>query len=1029
MTVETVTGRLNIWQLLERLGEGDAGEVYLVRPVAGGDTAILKRPQRAAFGADVARQASQITMEGKILRTLKDITVETEGMYAKAPALLDDAEPGTEDTGGYFVIIEQAKGFDLSFLTRILRFNEVKGDLFAGLEPNERFFLQRVLNRGKVPQAILLNTLLGLILFLQKIHKTSFSIEEHEFAGIIWNDVKPEHIFWDPQKACCTLVDWGNAQFLNINGNTADRRHSRSDDYQQILDEMGKFIMVVDPELFTQLAWTDAFIPTEAHEDEVLRIQKKAEELVRENTEQRKNLRKAELNVVKTRQPLVHQLQTLTDLYRQIMDCGELPDFASTAVFCRRLGENLIAQGQFHNFKAVCDWIERLPSTGSKKWNLLGILAKIGSQIPRKKESFARVLDAGLMENWVEAFWQLASTLAGESRPQEWEKVSDLVRELALGYNYSENTPYQAVKRFTAALDAKANNVGTLPLELEMELFRRADTMLSPVLQKKKLNEWIERIKTSILINWINPDPDLPYSSLTYADVHALAAEIRSYYPNSANALLNTIDQPDAQIKIVLDAWGRREFHYAARALRRVLLWDPDRLRVIRAAELIMSASDWLEQVRKGPDPSEELTDYAIRVEVDSRELRNRIGEADWLNMILDALKKIRLGAQPVNLLEEDPQIVKEFPWMEEKKEKDQGRPSEKIRERLQNSLYAGQDDLSLERKPQNQAVIDFVDGIREGAIGHGLDMVFTEALDTWRPEAQGSSARVFLGFLRTTDDRLRQAAVKIMRPDQIDYATPLFQEEARILSRLQEIDGVTNLYECGFLKLMHVGENSFTSQEYFQGIQQTWGRVMRFDINQVERYSAEMKNYISDGWIPYLALEKRNHETNLLTLCDAGYTQGRLVPVKLGLLFGMQILDILHAAHKEGIVYRDHKILHYYWQSVYNGVFVVDWNVAKWYPYSLTSLEKQFDLVQFGARALHHILTGRTAVGALPVGPTRSEEIDKASHQYTTHWTYDDQRLPDNLKTIIEDLLSGKYDNALELKEDLFRSFVEFSA
>jgi hypothetical protein len=80
-----------------------------------------------------------------------------------------------------------------------------------------------------------------------------------------------------------------------------------------------------------------------------------------------------------------------------------------------------------------------------------------------------------------------------------------------------------------------------------------------------------------------------------------------------------------------------------------------------------------------------------------------------------------------------------------------------------------------------------------------------------------------------------------------------------------------------------------------------------------------------------------------------------------------------------------------------------------------------QLDLVQFGARALHHLFTGRPAPGALPVGPNQPQEIEAAPHSYSTSWTYDDQqRLPIELRQIITAVLEGVYESAERLREDL---------
>ncbi len=86
-------------------------------------------------------------------------------------------------------------------------------------------------------------------------------------------------------------------------------------------------------------------------------------------------------------------------------------------------------------------------------------------------------------------------------------------------------------------------------------------------------------------------------------------------------------------------------------------------------------------------------------------------------------------------------------------------------------------------------------------------------------------------------------------------------------------------------------------------------------------------------------------------------------------------------------------------------------------------------DLVQFGARALHHIITGRPAPGALPLGPNRPEDIDSASSSYAVNWTYDDERLPNRVKEIIEQVLTQGYTLVRDLQADLTEVYERLSA
>jgi hypothetical protein len=230
-------------------------------------------------------------------------------------------------------------------------------------------------------------------------------------------------------------------------------------------------------------------------------------------------------------------------------------------------------------------------------------------------------------------------------------------------------------------------------------------------------------------------------------------------------------------------------------------------------------------------------------------------------------------------------------------------------------------------------------------------------------------------------------------------------------------------MFECGFLKFDN-GKPMPVERDGMVDPGLT-GALVRVGPSIGQEFIHQIEARIHDGWTPYLALEQRDPQDNLMGICDAGMTAGQYRPVGELLLISIQICELLQEAHARNIVYRDHKILHYYWLEAMHGVFMIDWNVARLHPEGLSEYEKKLDLVQFGARALHHILTGRTAPGALPLGPTRPEEIEQAAKTYQTQWTYDDQRLPEDVRGILERVLTGEYNNAIQLRDDLKRAFL----
>jgi hypothetical protein len=256
------------------------------------------------------------------------------------------------------------------------------------------------------------------------------------------------------------------------------------------------------------------------------------------------------------------------------------------------------------------------------------------------------------------------------------------------------------------------------------------------------------------------------------------------------------------------------------------------------------------------------------------------------------------------------------------------------------------------------------------------------------------------------------------MRSDRREYALPLFREEVQVLSIMRDVTGVIPMLECGFIELD--ADLQLPPDVKPASARHLTGTMARYGPDQTQAFLSTLENQTQLGRLPYIITPKLDNDDNLMWLCDVGMTHGNFLPVEEGLRLAVQICEVLMTAHERNIVYRDHKLLHYYWQELYNGVFIIDWNVARYHPQGLSRTEIQADLVQLGARCLHHIFTGRVAPGALADGPTRPDEIESAAQSYRAQWTYDDQRLPPDLKNVLEEILAGNYTRASRLRDDL---------
>ncbi len=313
-----------------------------------------------------------------------------------------------------------------------------------------------------------------------------------------------------------------------------------------------------------------------------------------------------------------------------------------------------------------------------------------------------------------------------------------------------------------------------------------------------------------------------------------------------------------------------------------------------------------------------------------------------------------------------------------------------------------------------------------------------TEPLDTWLsaglrdfavPEAAGSSARVFrLKYAPLAGDYGDDPAIKVMRPDKLKYALPLFKNEVRILDLMQDVPGITPLKALGF---MQVSEGTWpeeiapltVSLKDKASAYRLQGRMDLYEPGETETFLSELDARVAEEWLAFIVLPRR-WEDNLYLRCDAGYTRGefqRTFPVEQALKAAVQICQIIQAAHARGIVYLDHKVLHYYWNEPRQQVFALDWNIGRQVANGNNQEVYEFDLLQFSARALHHLMTGRQAPGSVNVGPNKPEDIQNAPDKYEPVWTYDDhKRLTENEMALLTKALQGEYHSVQDLGHDL---------
>lgn len=998
---EIITGQKSVWQIQNKLGEGDAGEIYQVALLSGGQNAILKRPHLSAFRGDTFRQSSQIRNEARIITALHEAKGFDERLHVSTPRLLDQSKPGPEYNEGNFIIIEKAEGLDLGLLSRVAR----KGlsspeELDSVSTQEERSLLEEIVRTGKIPDLILIDILTRLTHYLDFIHYIVGNENGNKTTGIIWNDIKPDHLFWDPHKKNLTIIDWGNAHFLESDQTTGNRQFSWMDDFRQLFEEMGKFLQENSPELIERLNWPDH------SKDKNIRAKTVDGLKTRLSATLKKESQKIEFTLSEgdKKKTAVFDLEIsqedIQKIQSQILEFGGSPDFDRSMRYIASFAAKLNRESRLDDLRKLSIWAARLPGGEADYWNLIEILTQTASQSElEQRQVMQDAIQSAITMDWEDVLWMVASALQDSPKPDWWLELIIILRRLTLGEELSAVRPLEAVWRLYYTLQSivlNHNGYGKTDLPENRD-----------ELSIDHMQQLMNQITKEVIANWTLLEPTPPDSRLDYKAVSSILSEAINLLPEKDRAIEEVFNQPANQVEDVLLHWEKKDFIKAVESLRKVLVWDPDRIRVLVSEKLIRVSGDWLKMVQAGPQMDAVFIDWLSEVEFRAIELRSQVGKTDWLERIRESCRQLQGGIWPSDLVKEKPELMQEMPWLAsfDRQEK----------------MAVPYGDHAGESQPEPAFVTN--QGVAEDKVGLNEGIALVGPLDTWVPEARGSSARVVSGLLKLTGSSPVTAAIKLMRMDQIHYALPLFREEAIILSRLEDVPGVARMIECGFIRL--TDESEFPLQ-LGNGNPPAEGQALRVGPDSVDEFLNLIEHKIHSGWTPYLAVEQQSQDDNLLFLCDAGVTRGQYLPTMELLKMTVQVCDILEIAHARNIVYRDHKILHYYWRADHNGLYIIDWNVARYHPDGLSQTDIEMDIVQFGARGLHHILTGRTAPGALPLGPTRPEEIEQAAHSYKTQWTYDDRRLSRELQNILEQVLGGNYSRISDLRDDLKKSIIK---
>lgn len=162
--------------------------------------------------------------------------------------------------------------------------------------------------------------------------------------------------------------------------------------------------------------------------------------------------------------------------------------------------------------------------------------------------------------------------------------------------------------------------------------------------------------------------------------------------------------------------------------------------------------------------------------------------------------------------------------------------------------------------------------------------------------------------------------AFKLLRPEHLQddgelrWEVRAFANEADLLTKMSGSPHVVKLVDSGYVEA--------------GGEAPAGGEIVTFG-RDAAGFSRAMPELVGKGWRPFLALENLPRANNLFYSMRPDRHSMRLrLPTEEGLALALQFSEMLRMAHRQQIVYLDHKLEHLYWDGVH--LRVIDFNSSR---------------------------------------------------------------------------------------------------
>lgn len=571
-------GNSYTWQISDDpIGSGDAGEVYSVTCLEDPSlVGVMKKPARIATGGTIQRQANQIAQESMALARLDGLP----NCKAHPPRLLDTAPEFTNGSANFFMVSESAPGDDLA---EMLTESRQSGKPF--------------------PRRVIITVLDALFDLFARAHK----------AGVLWNDVKLDHIYWHNLTGQVAVIDWGNAQFLDRDMETGQRSLPRWEDYQQLVDTLGTFLKGTAPELYADLGWEEF----EGKKLDLPLISVLARRIAyqQELVGLRVMEYQALIQVEISEEPSLERLQKIVEHQHKLNQIGAPWDSDAVLDYSKSLILDSLVHGERQKaIKATSIIWDLFNENLDLPWHLLREYFRNLDIISH--HLLYDLVNATIHQNWSNAVWTLAA-IAQEKGPSEWwENLIPVLRQKALGSAIQR--PYKiggSIQEFMQSQETITDD--------------RLDKIQKIIQGWRIHGEQTEETPFDYgLLKIIQRESALPKH---------LLREAKACFAAGQNA-----------VREVIKSWDNMNWDALRKALRQVVSWDPDRWSILSLAEDVDAFESWLDKLYEGP-PLDVKPEIFFDHILDQRPKVERfLGSPSWLASLDNLLIALKQG-QPVS--------------------------------------------------------------------------------------------------------------------------------------------------------------------------------------------------------------------------------------------------------------------------------------------------------------------------------------------------------------------------------------------